>query len=149
MYGEFIVGLNMLFNYAILSFARKVGNVEVGRGRLVLASFTGALPVTLFPTSVIAVLISFFGMTACAFGKAFEPWKKSMVMVLIGAVFAGGLLTAFQSRIDTPDGNVSILMYAVIAYVSLLFHEKEMVGCTNRPSRLRVDCRIDSSCLGS
>ena len=36
----------------------------------------------------------------CAFGKAFDPWKKSATMVLIGAVFAGGLLTAFQYRIQ-------------------------------------------------
>ena len=45
MYGEVIVGVNMLFNYAILSFANKVGNVHAARGRLLLASFAGALPV--------------------------------------------------------------------------------------------------------
>ena len=77
MYGEFIIGMNMLFNYAILSFAKKIGNVQTSRRRLLLASFIGAVPVTLFPSSLIAVIISFFGMTICAFGKAFEPWKKS------------------------------------------------------------------------
>ena len=45
MYGELIVGVNMLFNYAILSFANKVGNVQAARGRLLFASFAGALPV--------------------------------------------------------------------------------------------------------
>ena len=43
MYGEFIVGVNMLFNYAILSFANKVGNVQAARGRLLFASFAGAV----------------------------------------------------------------------------------------------------------
>ncbi len=125
MYGELIVGLNMLFNYAILTFANKIGNIEVHRGRLILAALVGAIPVTLYPASVIAIIISFLGMTACAFGKAFEHWKKSAGMVLVGAVFAGGLLTALQSRIHTPDSQAIILIYAVIAYISLYFMKKK------------------------
>jgi len=125
MYGELIIGLNMLFNYAILSFANKVGNVGVNRRRLVFASFVGAVIVTFFPSSAVAIIASFLSMTVCAFGKAFEPWKKSAVMVLIAAVFAGGLLTAFQYRIHTPNGKVSILIYAVIAYSSLYLMRKK------------------------
>ena len=125
MYGELIIGLNMLFNYAILSFANKVGNIKASRRRLVIASFAGAVPVTFFPSSAVAVVVSFLGMTVCAFGKAFGPWKKSAGMVLIGAVFAGGLLTAFQYRIHTPNGKVSILIYAIIAYGSLYFMRKK------------------------
>lgn len=125
MYGEIIIGLNMLFNYAILTFANKVGNVGVNRRRLLYASFVGAVPVTFFPSSAVAVIASFLGMTVCAFGRAFGPWKKSAGIVLIGAVFAGGLLTAFQYRIHTPNGKVSILLYAVIAYSSLYFMRKK------------------------
>ena len=100
MYGEFIIGVNMLFNFVILSFANKVGNVNSTRRRLFLASFVGALPVTFFPSSVIAVIASFIAMTICAFGISFEPWKKSASVVLIGALFAGGMLTAFQYQIQ-------------------------------------------------
>lgn len=125
MYGEIIVGVNMLFNYAILSFANKVGNVQAARGRLLFASFVGALPVTIFPSSAIAVVLSFIGMTLCAFGKAFEPWKKSATMVLIGAVFAGGLLTAFHFRIQTISSSLNVLIYAVVAYVALYFMNKK------------------------
>ena len=53
-------------------------------------------------------------MTVCAFGKAFEPWKKSAAMVLIGAVFAGGMLTAFQYRIHTPNGRISMFLYMLL-----------------------------------
>ena len=119
MYAELIIGLNMLFNFAVLSFANKVGNIQAGRGRLVFASFIGAVPVTLFPQALTAVILSFLGMTITAFGKAFILWRKSATMVLIGAAFAGGLLTAFQYRIDTPIGNLSVLMYAIIAYLAL------------------------------
>lgn len=125
MYGELIIGVNMLFNYAILSFANKVGNVQAARGRLLFASFVGALPVTIFPSSAIAVVLSFIGMTLCAFGKAFEPWKKSATMVLIGAVFAGGLLTAFHFRIQTISSSLNVLSYAVVAYVALYFMNKK------------------------
>ena len=74
MYGEIIIGVNMLFNYAILSFANKVGNIQAARGRLLFASFAGALPVAIFPSSAIVVVLSFMCMTVCAFGKAFESW---------------------------------------------------------------------------
>lgn len=125
MYGEIIVGVNMLFNYAILSFANKVGNVHAARGRLLFASLTGALPVVLFPSSIIAVILSFLGMTLYAFGKTFEPWKKSASMVLVGAVFAGGLLTAFQFRISASNDAMNILAYAVVAYVALYYLKKK------------------------
>lgn len=125
MYGELIVGLNMIFNYAILSFANKVGHIEAKRKRLILAAFVGAVPVTLYPASVIAIIVSFISMTACAFGKAFEHWKRSAGMVLVGAVFAGGLLTALQSQVQTPDSQVVILIYATIAYLSLYFMKKK------------------------
>ncbi|MCZ2258864.1 sigma-E processing peptidase SpoIIGA [Sporosarcina sp. G11-34] len=125
MYGEVIVGVNMLFNYAILSFANKIGNAESPRKRLVLASFVGAVPVTLFPTSSIVVIITFIGMTVCAFGRTFEPWKKSASMVLVGALFAGGMLTAFQYRIHTFNDWITVLTYAIIAYASLYYMRKK------------------------
>ena len=125
MYGELIVGVNMLFNYAILSFANKVGDIYTARGRLIVAAFAGALPVTFFPSSILAVIFSFLGMTFCAFGKTFEPWKKSASMVLVGAVFAGGLLTAFHFRLTSFNTAVNVLTYAVIAYVGLYFLKKK------------------------
>jgi len=125
MYGELIIALNMVFNYAVLSFANKVGNIQSRKRRLILASFIGAVPVTIFPSSVIAILMSFLFMTVCAFGKSVDSWKKSAMIVLIGAVFAGGLLTAFQYQVDNFDRSVSVLISAVIAYVSLYFMRKK------------------------
>ena len=125
MYGELVIGLNMLFNYAILLFANRVGNVGVKRGRLLFASFVGAVPVTFFPTSAIAVFIAFIGMTVCAFGKAFERWKKSAVMVLVGAVFAGGLLTALQYQARVPSGKFIHINLCVDRLCSLYFMRKK------------------------
>ncbi|KXH79906.1 sigma-E processing peptidase SpoIIGA [Sporosarcina sp. HYO08] len=125
MYAELIIGINMLFNYAILSFANKVGNVQAPRSRLIVAALLGSIPVTIFQSSIIVLILSFFGMTLCAFGKAFEPWRKSATMVIIGAVFAGGLLTVFQFRVQTFNSAVTILTYAIIAYLSLHYMKKK------------------------
>lgn len=125
MYGELIVGVNMLFNYAILSFANKAGNAQAARKRLVLAAFVGALPVAVLPSSIATLVFSFICMTSCAFGSNFGLWKKSSVMVLIGAVFAGGLLTAFHYRINMFSSSVNVLTYAIVAYVSLYFMKKK------------------------
>lgn len=144
MYGELIVGVNMLFNYTILSFANKVGNVQVARGRLLFASFAGALPVVILPSSASVVIISFICMTVCAFGKAFELWKKSAIIVLIGAVFAGGLLTVIQYRINIFSSPFTVLVYAVVAYVSLYFMRKKWldVRTVRHVSELRASSVI-------
>ena len=76
MYGEIIVGVNMLFNYAILSFANKVGNVHAARGRLLFASFTGALPVYFSPHRSLRSSSSFLGMTLYAFGRHLNRGKS-------------------------------------------------------------------------
>ncbi|WP_172369764.1 sigma-E processing peptidase SpoIIGA [Sporosarcina jiandibaonis] len=144
MYGELIIGLNMLFNFVILSFANKVVSAGATRGRLIIASLLGAIPVTFFPSSVIAILISFICMTICAFGIGQEQWKNSAVMVLIGAVVAGGLLTVLQNQITTPSGSISILLYAVIAYISLYLMKKKWldVRTVRRVSELIADSTL-------
>ncbi|MHA6258624.1 sigma-E processing peptidase SpoIIGA [Sporosarcina sp. CAU 1771] len=119
MYGEVIIGVNMLFNFAVLSFANKVGNIGTSKRRLLLASLVGATPVTFFPGSNLVMLVSFVGMTVCAFGIRFTTWKKSVVLVLVGALFAGGMLTFFQSQVHTLSGWGMIAIYAIAMYIAL------------------------------
>jgi stage II sporulation protein GA (sporulation sigma-E factor processing peptidase) len=144
MYGELIIGLNMLFNFVILSFANKVANAGSTRGRLLVASLLGAIPVTFFPSSSIAILVSFLCMTIYAFGMKLDQWKNSAVMVLIGAVVAGGLLTVFQTRISTPKGSISILIYASVAYISLYLMKSKWldVRTVRRVSELTADSTL-------
>lgn len=121
MYGELIIGLNMVFNFTILSFANKMHQVRIGLIRLFIASFVGAIAVVLFPTSFWTLLFGFILMTVIAFGKAFESWKKSASLVLIGAMFAGGLLTVFQLNVRSSGSYQTVLVYAIIAYIALYF----------------------------
>ena len=144
MYGELIIGLNMLFNFVILSFANKVVSAGATRGRLIIASLLGAIPVTFFSSSLIAILVSFLCMTIYAFGFRQEQWKNSAVMVLIGAVVAGGLLTVLQNQISTPSGSISILLYAAIAYISLYLMKQKWldVRTVRRVSELTADSTL-------
>ncbi|WP_153731209.1 sigma-E processing peptidase SpoIIGA [Sporosarcina obsidiansis] len=119
MYGELMIGVNMLFNYAILSFTNKVGNHQTSRRRLWSASFIGAFFVTLFPYSMLAIILTFLGMTYIAFGQTFGSWKSSVLAVLIASFFAGGLLTLVYTNISTVKTNTLLLFAIGLTYLSL------------------------------
>ena len=139
MYGELIIGLNMVFNYTILSFANKMQNVKIGLARLCFASFVGAIPVVFLPVSFWTILLAFISMTVVAFGKTFGPWKKSASMVLIGALFAGGLLRGglllgwllsgglFATVL--PPANFIILSFVARSLLSLIFCNCKFLIC--------------------
>lgn len=119
MYGELMIGINMLFNYAILSFTNKVGNHQTSKRRLWSAAFLGAFFITLFPYSLLAMIFTFLGMTYIAFGQTFSSWKSSILAVLIAAFFAGGMLTLIYAQISVSV-NQSFLFVAIgLTYLSL------------------------------
>lgn len=120
MYGELIIGLNMVFNFTVLSFANKMQDANIKLTRLCLASFIGAIPVVFFSMSIWTMVLTFTGMTLIAYGKNFTNWRKSAAMALLGALFAGGLLTALQSQLHTTSYRI-IFFYSLIAYTALIF----------------------------
>ncbi len=128
MYGEILIVINMLFNYAILSFANKVGNVQVTRKRLVLASLVGSIPVVVFPTSPLNVVLTFIAMTTTAFGWKFISWRKSASLVLIGTVVAGGLLTALQLQLQLFGTVGNVLILALVVYITLFFMKRQWLN---------------------
>src|SRR5690606_35082049 len=84
-----------------------------------------ALPVVVFPSSFLVIVVTFLGMTLIAFGTALERWRKSAVMVLIGALFAGGVLTALSIQRGAWNETLLVLVYASIAYFSLAYMKKK------------------------
>ncbi|WP_252503674.1 sigma-E processing peptidase SpoIIGA [Sporosarcina sp. Marseille-Q4943] len=119
MYGELIVGVNMVFNYAILSFANRMVKAQATTLRLLLASFVGALPVTIFPDSYIAIFVAFGIMIVCGFGFSIATIGSPTVIVLIGALFAGGALTVFTDNFMFTDAKFTVFVSALLAYVFL------------------------------
>ena len=80
----------------------------------------------------------------CIWNKM-DQWKNSAVMVLIGAVVAGGLLTVFQNRIIHLKQCISILLYAAIAYISLYLMKKKWldVRTVSHVSELTADSTLN------
>ncbi|GKV64271.1 MULTISPECIES: sigma-E processing peptidase SpoIIGA [unclassified Sporosarcina] len=136
MYAELMIGINMLFNYAILSFTNKVGNHQTGRRRLWSASFIGAFFITMFPHSVPAIIFTFLGMTYIAFGQTLSSWKNAAPAVLIAAFFAGGLLTLIYSKIAIAQNNLFVLFAVGIAYIALYIFKIKWLD-TRKDSRLQ------------
>lgn len=121
MYAELIIGLNTMFNFTVLSFANKMQNVKIKLSRLCFASFVGAIPVVFFSTSIWTMILTFIGMTLIAYGKAFTQWRKSASVALLGALFAGGLLTALQLQIQSFSGYKAVFFYSLTAYGALYY----------------------------
>lgn len=121
MYAELIIGLNMMFNFTVLSFANKMQNVKIKLSRLCFASFIGAIPALFFSVSIWTIILTFIGMTLIAYGKAFTNWRKSASIALLGALFAGGLLTALQLQIQSFSGYKAVFLYSFIAYGALYY----------------------------
>ncbi|ARJ39965.1 hypothetical protein SporoP8_14400 [Sporosarcina ureae] len=119
MYGELMIGINMLFNYAILSFTNKVGNHQTSKRRLWSAAFLGAFFITLFPYSLPAMIFTFLGMTYIAFGQTFRSWKSSILAVLIAAFFAGGMLTLIYAQISINVNQRFLFVAIGLTYLSL------------------------------
>lgn len=121
MYGELIIVINMVFNFAVLSFASRMGKAQASWKRLALASFIGALPVTFFPDSLIALFAAFACMMFYAFGLSFKSWGGASILVLIGSLFAGGILTVFTERLLFSNALFTAFVCALLAYIALYF----------------------------
>lgn len=142
MYGELVVGLNMVFNYAILSFTNKIGNHQSGVKRLWIASFLGAFLVTVFPYSMLVMLLTFLGMTYVAFGQSVAKWKSSLATVLIAALFAGGLLTFVYSKLPVARTQPVLLFAVGLLYVSLYLLKIKWVD--ERTARKLTEYTVDT-----
>lgn len=127
MYGEVMIGVNMIFNYIILRFAHQVGGLAHSKKRLLFAAFIGAIPVVFFPHSIISTVIALIVMLLTAFGWNGRYWRKVFFLVLIGALFTGGVLTAIQLKFQTSTALLPLAMFAVIAYFSLSFFRKKWI----------------------
>ncbi|WOV86188.1 sigma-E processing peptidase SpoIIGA [Sporosarcina oncorhynchi] len=119
MYGELIIGINMVFNFAVLLFANRMGKAQATWTRLALAAFIGALPVTFFPDSLIALIAAFACMILYAFGFSFKNWGGASILVLIGSLFAGGILTVLTERLLFSNTIYTVLVCALLAYITL------------------------------
>lgn len=126
MYGELMVGLNMLFNFTILSFANNLQRRQVHLGRLLFASFIGALMIVIMSSTLPSLFIVFISMTIIAYGTNFFTWRKLALTFLLGAIFAGGLLTLIQEKLIHFERHGYVLAACAFLYMVLAIVKKKM-----------------------
>ncbi len=119
MYGELMIGLNMMFNFTILSFANNMQNRHIQLWRLLLASFIGAIMIVVMSSTVLSLIIVFISMTLIAYGTNFLTWRKLAMTFLLGAIFAGGLLTVIQEQFLSLQRYGFVLFACAFLYIVL------------------------------
>src|SRR5699024_9857886 len=119
MYGELMIGLNMMFNFTILSFANNMQNRHIQLWRLLLASFIGAIMIVVMSSTVLSLIIVFISMTLIAYGTNFLTWRKLAMTFLLGAIFAGGFLTVIQEQFVSLQRYGFVLFACAFLYIVL------------------------------
>lgn len=128
MYGELIIGLNMMFNFTILSFANKIQQGHIQAWRLLLASFIGAIMIMVMSSGIMSLIIVFISMTIIAYGTHFFTWRKFAMTFLLGAIFAGGLLTVIQERIFHFQRYGLIILLCGFLYMILGIVKRKLIA---------------------
>ncbi len=119
MYGEIMIVVNLMFNYAVLTFANAAGRTRISRKRLLLASLAGSLPAAVWPGSWAASCIALFAMVGAAFGFSRKRMAGGAGYVLMGALLAGGLLTALPVGEWGRGGQFRLVLCAGLAFAVL------------------------------
>jgi stage II sporulation protein GA (sporulation sigma-E factor processing peptidase) len=119
MYAEVLIAINTLVNYSLLSFSNKMGSFHQKAWRLWLSAFIGGVCIILFGGSFISIVATFICMTTLAFGINRSNWVLAATNTLIGALFAGGLLTVVQPLLANSSWYVVLLVGGTVLVVSL------------------------------
>ncbi|MGX9133580.1 sigma-E processing peptidase SpoIIGA [Rummeliibacillus sp. JY-2-4R] len=96
MYGEVLILINALFNYVILSFTNSICYMQQKRVRLLISAIIAGIWIVVFGHHFLMMVIAFVLMITTAFGFQIRKLWKGALMCFVGALFAGGLLTAVE-----------------------------------------------------
>jgi len=119
MYAEVLIAINTLVNYSLLSFSNKMGSFHQKPWRLWGSAFIGGVSIVLFGGSFISIIVTFIGMTTLAFGFNRSKWFLAATNTLIGALFAGGLLTVIQPLLAKASWYVVLVIAGSVLAISL------------------------------
>ena len=119
MYAEVLIAINTLVNYTLLSFSSKMGSINQAKWRLWLSAFAGSVSIVIFGGSFLSIVATFIFMTVLAFGLNRSNWTLAAANTLIGALFAGGLLTVIQPMLAKFDYYLVLAIAGTILLISL------------------------------
>lgn len=119
MYAEVLISINTLINFSLLSFSNKMGSFHQKSWRLWLSALLGGVSIVLLGGSFISIVGTFVLMTTCAFGLKRSNWPLAAANTLIGALFAGGLLTVIQPLLANASWYVVLIVAGSVLIISL------------------------------
>lgn len=119
MYAEVLISINTLINFSLLSFSNKMGSFHQKSWRLWFSACLGAVSIVLLGGGYVSITLTFLVMTTVAFGLNRSNWVLAATNTLIGAMFAGGLLTVIQPFLANAKWYVVILITGSILITSL------------------------------
>lgn len=120
MYGEVLILMNAIFNYIILSFANSICFLQQSKRRLFISAFLAGACIVIFGHHFLMMVITFILMITMAFGWQFRKWWKGALMCFVAALFAGGLLTAFEPLWINTSVFTLLLISGITAMAGLL-----------------------------
>ena len=114
MAGEWLLVVNTLYNYMLLSFTETITDVRIAKIRLwAMAALSSLVGLLLFP-SILGIFISFL-VLLLAFPLKTLLFRQAFVL-FIATLVVGGLLTAIQSYADSKH-DMHIIWVAFAALV--------------------------------
>jgi len=119
MYAEVLIAINTLVNFSLLSFSNKMGSFHQKSWRLWGSAFIGGVSIVVFGGNFISLVATFICMTTLAFGFNRSNWVLAATNTLIGALFAGGLLTVIQPLMANASWYVFLIIAGTILALSL------------------------------
>ncbi|WP_019412586.1 sigma-E processing peptidase SpoIIGA [Paenisporosarcina sp. TG20] len=119
MYAEVLITINTLINFSLLSFSNKMGSFHKKSWRLWISAFIGGLSIVLFGGSFFSIVVTFIFMITIAFGLNRTNWLLAATNTLIGALFAGGLLTVVQPVLASASWYVVLIVAGGVLVLSL------------------------------
>jgi len=119
MYAEVMITLNALINYCLLSFTNKMGSFQQKKWRLWVSALAGGTLIVIFGGGFVSIVITFVLMITIAFGVNRSNLILAASNCLIGALFAGGLLTVIQPLLKSANWFTILAIGGVVLLGSL------------------------------
>ncbi|WP_431029399.1 sigma-E processing peptidase SpoIIGA [Lysinibacillus sp. LZ02] len=139
MAGEWLLVVNTIYNYLLLSFTQTITNVRVTKIKLwIMATLSSLIGILLFP-SIIGVFISFF-ILLLAFPIQTLLFRQAFVL-FIATLVVGGLLTAIQSYASSKY-NMLVLWVAFAALILFFLVRHYRLQWIFRQNTFHTSCTL-------
>lgn len=140
MAGEWLLLVNTLYNYMLLTFTATITDIRVAKVRLwTMAALSGLIGLLLYP-SVLGVFISFLVLLP-TFPIQATLYRQAIIL-FIATFIVGGLLTAIQSYASNKY-DMQILWLSLAALVLIFLVRRYRLRWQVRQNHFYTTCTVE------